>query len=386
MAGSEHEAGSAPVPLKRKHHRIRRKKRPFFKKQGQKIDKELPDGNKISKKTICKIISNVFVPLIIVFLLYILCKIGIYAAEIGCAPAFWNAIYDSMLQLIGTDSIISLILSYLTSKGKGFKKALNTFFVIFFRCSVFFLALLCFFVSIKIQADKAEKKEHQLEDYTPPQNPAPKEVEIYRIDQDLTMHSKPLEDYYAGEITEKNRLTVMAEILYNNMEYNKPNGNNSPLYNYLRETADGRYKSYISQKAYSEEKGDTNEILFEDRINKLEESLDSLKEANKEYESPDNENRLANGYKDMGDEYFGRKNQQEAINAYEMSQEWCMKSIYHAAAIGDFTEMNSSMELFKKLGVEVSKLDEVSEDRVSEIITNIEVYGIFTDKVNESQK
>ena len=92
---------------------------------------------------------------------------------------------------------------------------------------------------------------------------------------------------------------------------------------------------------------------------------------------------MANGYKDMGDEYFGREKQNDAIEAYENGVEWYMKAIYHAAAIGDYVEMEKSMELFDKLGKEVEKLDEIDLNRREKIKTLIEVYAIFVDKVLE---
>lgn len=60
-----------------------------------------------------------------------------------------------------------------------------------------------------------------------------------------------------------------------------------------------------------------------------------------------------------------------------------MKAIYHAAAIGDYVEMEKSMKLFDKLGKEVEKLDEIDLNRREKIKTLIEVYAIFVDKVLE---
>lgn len=388
MAGSEHEAGSAPVPKKRTRGRISPKRQPHYKKQGQKSNKEFHTGSTVPEKTFLITLLDIIFALILGLLIYFLFRLKIYAAEIGCKDTFLNAIYDCGLQLLGADSIISIFLSYPSFKMGDRKKCAAAIIKNFFRCTVIFLAILNVLVFIKIEADKAEKEEQQIEESLdnslPSQDTQTKELDVYLIDQDLHMHEKSLENYYDGEITDKNRPAVMAEILYNNMEHNKPKGNISQNYNNFRDTAEGRYENYLSQRAYSKKKGDINETLFEDRMNALKASLGSLEDAEKECETPINEYQLATGYKDMGDEYVGRENQPDAIDAYELCQEWCMKSIYHAAAIGDYPQMNLSMELFKKLGTEVSKLKEVSNERKNKITLNIEAYDKFTSNVNQT--
>ena len=74
--------------------------------------------------------------------------------------------------------------------------------------------------------------------------------------------------------------------------------------------------------------------------------------------------------------------QSDAIVAYEKSAEWYIKAIYHAAAEKDYDEMKRCMEKFEKLGYEVEKLNEIGLDRKENIQKMIEVYKLFTDKIN----
>lgn len=62
-----------------------------------------------------------------------------------------------------------------------------------------------------------------------------------------------------------------------------------------------------------------------------------------------------------------------------------MKAIYHAAAIGDYEEMNTCMTKFRKLGKEVEKLEKINLSRRNKIMEWIEIYEIFVESVSESE-
>ena len=212
-----------------------------------------------------------------------------------------------------------------------------------------------------------------------------KEIITYNIAKDLYMENRALEDYYSGEITAENSKLVKAKILYNNLEHNKPKGSVSNNYSELLKTADYHYETYKFKKEYANKMNNTSEDWFEDRMESLQESLNVRIEADKECEDPKNERPIATGFRDKGDEYFGRGNQNIAIGAYEKSADWFMTATYYAAAIGDYEEMNTCMTKFKALGEEVQKLNNVDLSRRNRIIELIEVYDIFVGWVNEGE-
>lgn len=334
--------------------------------------------------------------IICVVFLIIMVIIERYADRNNCGSAFWNFISDSGIQVMCGglfDAIISLFFAY-----KNEKKIDRTIFgEIFLGIMALMLALVCLFTFSKIkgatsQKEEAKESEEQKKNdegvgsVAPPdrnsQNTQKTTVE-YDINQDLYINDKPLEDYYTGEISEKDEKIIKAEILLNNLGKNLPKQNQLEDYDELLSTADVEYKTYLYQRKLTKNTDNDNDRLFSDRIEMLQKSLDNRKKADKESENPENERLLANGYKDKGDEYFGREKQNDAMEAYENGTEWYAKAIYHAAAIGDYKEMEMSMDLFKKLGEEVEKLDKIDPDRREKIKMLIEVYDIFVGKVLE---
>lgn len=334
--------------------------------------------------------------IICVVFLIIMVIIERYADRNNCGSAFWNFISDSGIQVMCGglfDAIISLFFAY-----KNEKKIDRTIFgEIFLGIMALMLALVCLFTFSKIKGATSQKEETKESEeqkkndegvgsVAPPdrnsQNTQKTTVE-YDINQDLYINDKPLEDYYTGEISEKDEKIIKAEILLNNLGKNLPKQNQLEDYDELLSTADVEYKTYLYQRKLTKNTDNDNDRLFSDRIEMLQKSLDNRKKADKESENPENERLLANGYKDKGDEYFGREKQNDAMEAYENGTEWYAKAIYHAAAIGDYKEMEMSMDLFKKLGEEVEKLDKIDPDRREKIKMLIEVYDIFVGKVLE---
>lgn len=334
--------------------------------------------------------------IICVAFLIIMVIIGRYADRNNCGSAFWNFISDSGIQVMCGglfDAIISLFFAY-----KNEKKLDRTIFgEIFLGIMALMLALVCLFTFSKIKGATSQKEETKESEeqkkndegvgsVAPPDRNSQntqKTTVTYDINQDLYMNDKPLEDYYTGEISEKDEKVIKAEILLNNLGKNLPKQNQLEDYDELLSTADVEYKTYLYQRKLTKNTENDNDRLFSDRIEMLQKSLDNRKKADKESENPENERLLANGYKDKGDEYFGREKQNDAMEAYENGTEWYAKAIYHAAAIGDYKEMEMSMDLFKKLGEEVEKLDKIDPDRREKIKMLIEVYDIFVGKVLE---
>ena len=345
------------------------------------------------------IIVKVIVLVVIGYLFY---RIGKYADTNNCISEFWDFLSNA-----GTEIACAAIglAAVKLSPAKDVKnirsKRLDKFISGMSHICMFLiggLCPLCLLTFFHVKGAIAKENEIKLTQYIVTQmnntqmssnnereSKKVKEVTIYNINQDLYMENRPLEDYYNGEITAENSKLVKALILYNNMEHNMPNGSVSENYSELLETADYQYETYKFKKGYAVEKKNTSEEWFKDRIESLQESLDAREEAEKEYESPKNERPLATGYRDKGDEYFGKKNQNMAMDAYEQSADWFIKAIYHAAAIEDYEEMNTCMTKFKELGEEVKKLKKADSSRKNKIMESIEVYEKFVELVNESK-
>lgn len=391
MAESVHGTGSAisnscngrtkyPKNSRRKYKKKKRAQSNYHKKRSH------------AKRWIKGIIA---IGIIIVVFLVFMNLIRKYAVSNNCGSAFWNFVSDTGVQIVFGggffDAIISLGLAYLRDK----KIILEVFWGFFLGILVVILAFVCFFAYSGVEGAISQKKEAKVEkeindadsgsvaQLDRGSQSAQKTTVAYVIKDDLYMNDRPLEDYYAGEISEENEKNVRAEILLKNLKENLPVKNQLDNYNELLFTADKNYKTYLYQRELTKDSENDNDMLFSDRIETFQKSLNRRGEANKKCEDPENERLLANGYKDMGDEYFGREKQNDAIEAYENGVEWYMKAIYHAAAIGDYVEMEKSMELFDKLGKEVEKLDEIDLNRREKIKTLIEVYAIFVDKVLE---
>ena len=344
------------------------------------------------------IIIEVIVFAVILCLFYLIKK---YANENDCGSEFWIYLANGGAEIESACfGLFASILPFIKGIKDFMSKGWQSFTNLIVPIGVFVvgtLSFLCLFTFFDIQGavEKENERQNQLTQSNGTQESSTqmssnsgqeseevKEIVKYNINQDLYMKNRPLEDYFSGEITIENYKLVKAEILYNNLEDNKPEGSASDNYRELLETADYHYETYKFKKEYADRMKNNSEEWFNDRIESLQESLDVRGEAEKECESPENERPIATGFRDKGDEYFGRGNQNMAMDAYEQSSDGFMKAIYHAAAIGDYEEMNASMELFRKLGVEVQKLDRIGLDRKNQITEWIEVYGIFVERVN----
>lgn len=386
MAESVKKTGSATVASRSKNGGIRSQK------QNIKVKlKEIFCRFAQYKKKLIIVAIEILINILLSLVLFVIIN---YAQNNNCRSAILNYIADSVSQIFFCDIVLPAIVTV-------FKSIISKKFewywwlCVTLGCMIFVLLALCVVGYIKVEAAISEVQETQgVKNIVTKENDpvqAGNEVSIltiedihYRINDDLYM-DKIVWQEYCGEDDGQNLYEIKAQVLYNNLEQNKPKGNISKNYNWLLETADGQYVTYLFQKEYAEENGDENDILFSDRINDLQSSLDNRESADEEFESPSNERCLAAGYKDKGDEYFGRKNQNEAILAFEKSAEWCMKSIYHAAAMEDYQEMQTCMELFKKLNVEASKLNEISPTRIERISEMVEVYESFVNMVINAQ-
>lgn len=386
MAESVKKTDSATAASRGKKGRIRNQKYDKIAKNKEILFRLSRHKKKVSIIAV-EIIINIF------FGLGLLAIIN-YADNNNCKSVVLHFIADSMSQIFFCEVIIPVIVAFCKSIKKK-RIELYLWLCVTLGVMIFALLVLCVMGYVKVEAAISEIQETQKnEKIVEKENNSVwsgNEVPIatiediyYRIDNDPYM-DKILWEEYCGEDYVQHLYTIKAQVLYNNLEQNKPEGNSSMNYNNLLETADGQYESYLFQKKYAEERGDENDILFSDRIDDLQRSLDNRESADGECENPVNERCLAAGYKDKGDEYFGRKSQNEAITAYEKSAEWCMKSIYHAAAEEDYQEMQKCMELLRKLNVEVGKLNEISQTRRERINEMFEVYECFVDMVINAQ-
>lgn len=324
------------------------------------------------------------------------CIIKQYANAYNCGSVVWDYVSEAGIVILGAfiglaATLISCI-DNLISKKREHKKAIRIFGMTLYFFSLAGLCLLTFF---KVKGTIEKKEEEMVEKGRVVRDILMQGREVmqltkldkiipYDIDLDLYMDNNPLDMYYEGVITDKNVENVKAQILMNNLEINKPAGGKSTYYVERTERADFEYETYLFQKQYTNKMQNDSEEWFERRMISLQNSLDEREKAEMECHIPENERPLAAGYKDKGDEYFGKKRQGEAMEAYEESAEWNMKAIYHAAALNDFQEMNRCMSLFKEMGEEVKKLEKIDLDRRNKIETMIKVYEKFVDLINTS--
>lgn len=377
MVESAHGTGSANLNYGNKKGRVGNKK--------QKSTQNNISKKRFNKKQIWIVSIEVILCVITALAFKVTYQ---YADKNGCSGVFWDYISDCGIQILGggfLDIFVSAIAAYVKEKKM-------VFWQFFIGIMAGILLFVCFFTFLKIKGaieqeivsfgnDKEAKDSVNSDESS---QRIQKTVVEYKINQDLYMSERSLKDYYVGEISKGNEKNVRAEILLNNLEYNMPAGSRSENYTNLLETADSEYDTYMYQRNHDKGKSTENETLFLDRIEMLQKSLDKREEAHKEWENPSNERLLASGYRDMGDEYFSRGMQSDAIVAYEKSADWYIKAIYHAAAEKDYDEMKRCMEKFEKLGYEVEKLDEIDLDRKENIQKMIDVYKLFTDKINHS--
>lgn len=304
--------------------------------------------------------------------------IATYARNNNCESIFWNHLGEfilySVLAII-IDVFIAFAINHFTQGNKRI-----VCLVIFV---VFLVIILLFFdcgVYAKVKAQVLEKQEssvHNSDDNTDEEEKEDTSIPtiLYNVDIDPFMDKNTLELYYGQSVEGKRESEVRAQILYNNLNNNKPTGNSSTTYNDLCEIADAEYKTYLHEQ--KRDKESIHEELFENRIGRLQQSLNNREKADKENETLANEGPLATGYKDMGDEYFRRGRQHDAIEVYEESAKWYMRAICHAAAESDMKGVKDCLKKYEELGEEVEKLADVSSDRKEKINNMIQSYKEF---------
>ena len=382
MVESAHGTGSANLNYCNKKGRIGNKK--------QKSTQNNFSKKRFNKKQMWIIFIEVIVCIIFVLAFIVTYQ---YADQNGCSGVFWDYTSDCGIQILSGGGFFDILFSAIAAYVKEKK---IVFWQFFMGIMAVILFLVCLFTYFKIKGDVVQKEkeieivnfgnDEEAEDIVNSDESSQriqKTVVEYKINQDLYMSERSLKDYYVGEISKGSEKNAKAEILLNNLEYNMPAGSRSVNYTKLLETADMEYDTYMYQRNRDKSNSAENETLFLDRMEMLQKSLDKREEAHKEWENPVNERLLASGYRDMGDEYFSRGMQSDAIMAYEKSAEWSMKAIYHAAAKKDYDEMKRCMGLFEKLKNEVEKLNEIDLDRKEKIQKMIEVYNLFTNKINQ---
>lgn len=402
MAGSEHRTGSAILHNVNEESRTGEKSNQhkdeqvkLSKKKDKKHQQKQIEIEKKIKQERNRIVKGIVIRVILcVGLGVFFYAIYTYASRNNCKNIVWNYLSEYGVMFVGGDIFVLLIEIFFKCKRFGKENRKYAFVYIFLEVTVVAVSLLFLFILFKVKATVTAVDENVAiaetgtitsDSQMSPNEPTVqyKDIVKYKVDEDPFMDSRPLSDYCGRGIIDEDKVEIKAGILLNNMDSNKPEGSRTEIYNGLLEAADGEYSTYLFQREYAEAAGDNNAILYTDRIEMLQRALDNREEAEREYNTSENERLLATGYRDMGDEFFGRGRQKEAMSAYEKSAEWFMNAVYHAAAMGDYDEMQKSMQLFEKLGKEVEKLDEINSDRKERIMTMIEVYRTFMKKLDK---
>ena len=340
----------------------------FFKKGRTEENKEI---------MISRLILIIEVVLVIVSIIIAIIIAG-YARRHNCESVFWDQLGDYLLVIVVVvliDIVIALVINQLTQVKK------IPFLIAFIFVWVIILGSFDGGVYAKIKSQVLKNKENtadekNVNEETTKDNTVVRTI-LYDVDKDPFMEQYTLEEYYGDVIAEQNKSEIRAQILWTNLENNKPEGEPSTNYNRLREVADAEYDTYLYERKRDKSKDSVE--LFENRIGRLQQSLNHREEADGESETPENERPMATGYKDKGDEYLGQKRQSDAFESYEKSAEWYMRAICHAAAETNMEEVNSCMKKFVELGEEVDKLNEIAEHKKDKIGVMIQSYKCFVD-------
>ena len=319
-----------------------------------------------------------------------LCLIVLYAIHIGHIGLFLDFTAEFIVAFGLSDLAVSCFVMVFGEKGKEHKTHWRCFVI--FSVTTVIVFVLDIAALSKIWGAALTKEDNQIivikdNEQILGENEKPVvtiESITYILDEDYYMEEILWQEYYS-EDSQESLYEIKAQVLYNNLKYNQPKGNLSVHFTELTEIADTRYEFYLFQKKQAGKNGDNSSTLFEDRIETLQKALHNREEAEVDFENLDNEKCLATGYKDMGDEYFARNMQNDAMAAYRSSTEWCMKWIYHAAAMKDYKKMNMGIELFRKINQETVKLTDISQTRTDQITEMLKVYETFTDIVQNNR-
>lgn len=318
-----------------------------------------------------------------------------YAEQNNCLSAYMKCIADCaklLLAAIVGDLVISYGVNWYHEKSKkddttsGDERINGNIFnlPILMGGLIIILLILGCIITTEVRAAVLEKEESKIEESNSPENVISDiEISLYNVDEDPFMEVKSLQKYLGRAIANEKITEVKVEVLLNNLQYNRPEGEQTENFNALRDTADAEYCAYLYMYEYEKKTNSFNEGAFEDRIFLLTKSLDNRVKADKECELPENERPIATGYKDLADEFTRRKKYEDAFSNYELGASWYMRTICHAAAIDNLDEVKLCMDKFEELGEEVEKLEAVSFERRERILNMIEVYKLFVDELTK---
>lgn len=326
-------------------------------------------------KFIILIIVLILIEIIPIFLIYR------YAGENECLSAFYGFIRSASIEF-AAGIIIDFIVTVITYN-KNNKLLLTLILGIGVEVIIYIVLLIGLFSAVK------EEMYIKKEDTEYVQSKAMEiisniystgELKIrkkeYSILKDPYMEQS-LEEYCGviDTIDDDDVISKKAEVLMENIDNNTPKGKQSEDYDNHTDDANRRHDTYIFQKKRDE--AVDRDSLFEDRIYSLDSSIASRIKADDGFQNPENERLIGGAYKEKGDEYAKKKQEEEAFKSYDEGAKWYMQACCYAVANGDMEEAKTALKEFEKLKKEVDSLQSTDDDKKSKIVEMYDVYDLF---------
>lgn len=349
------------------------------KKKKAKKDQKHEESQSVPLRITVKLSIRIWMFLMIILLL----AIYIYAKEHHCRSVFWECIGnyfegfsgEFIFTIIGSGVGAGVSMKNLEENKKCLPLFLKRWggLVIFLYSG--FITMGSFF---RVQAAICKQEEAVVEISKTEEGELIYQIP-YDVDQDPFMENHSLEEYYGIEVQENENIEAMVKILHNNKENNRLEKREVTVaYNRYIEAADVEYE--MAQVMVEEYENTGNEIFFEDCMDLGIKAVHNRECADEECEKLSNERPIAAGYKELGDKYVGKGNSEKAFSMYQCSAKWYIRVICHGISDKDKEEVTECIKQFKKLGVEISKIevqDQEDKDRKEKILDLLEVYNIY---------
>ena len=313
--------------------------------------------------------------LFVISILVIIVTVAMYSLytwslNINEESTFWEFWSDQLTAIIM--AIVAAIISetFIIIK---FKKILPAIIVTIVLILIFEFGC---FMSVKA-SDSKKPTAVTIEESKPPQYL----LKQYNFDDDPFLDQL---NEYCGEdkIAEEETQEKMADIIVKDMQNKKHDISKEQPDEYVNNVniAIGRYDTYLYQYNRDKmKKGSEIPFFKEDRLNDLENAINSRITADQHFENSENRRLVSIYYKDKGDEYSRNSNVKEALECYEKSAIWDMKAFYSAVNEKNSNKINKIMEDYKKVIDGMNALNGVGEGRIIRMNNCYEAYQIVAE-------
>lgn len=313
--------------------------------------------------------SILFIAFISIFLFSIGCSI--YFQEIGTYMNYWSEKLFEFFVVFVIEGIMSFFLTN--------RKLLKSTIWLFIFILVTTLIIICFCALLKVYSEHINNTKTILEgkNITKENDSNYNQISkytrvIYNFDEDPFFDRK--EEYFGvekGSLSDDEILEQMVKVILTDMEAQECEGTKIPKeYSKCTKEADLQYETYLFQRKRDWNKKDSDaeeDFVKKKRINDLLSAIKKRIRGDEYYKNAENRRIIALYYKDRGDEYAKDEKLQKALEDYEDSAEWAMKSIYTAYINGDYNKMKEAYKCLDNATEALNELKEVggNKDNIS---------------------